>query len=242
MGGGKIKASNYSAKARGVAILFRRGLDIEVIVTIRDTQGRYTLTKIKVDALTVALLNLYAPNEDDPEFFDNIFSYTNDLNVDHFIIGGDFNKVLDPTYDRKSKTNIQFSQTVLAELINGFLEEVDWVDIWRHGHEAIKQFTWNRCNPLTFSRLDMFLIPYHQISFVLNCEIWYNNISDHSFVFLEMEFDKINRGQGLWKFSNSLLQDLEVVKEFNEHIFKLENEINTKDPSLKWEILKKRAN
>ena len=142
--GGKIRASNYTSNAREVAILFRQNLDFEIINMMRDLQGRYMLVKIRYNNQTVLLCNIYAPNEDDPEFFNSIFQLINEEEADYFILGGDFNKVLNNEQDRKLKVRVNVPISLSVELINTFLEEQEWVDIWRYGHQDLRQFTWHR--------------------------------------------------------------------------------------------------
>ena len=53
----------------------------------------------------ITLCNLYAPNDDKPDFFRDISTYLREFQCDKIIIGGDFNLVLDITKDkRRSRT------------------------------------------------------------------------------------------------------------------------------------------
>ena len=47
---------------------------------------------------------LYAPNDDDPNFFLNFFDHLNDFKCDEVVIGGDFNLVLDLDIDKKRRS------------------------------------------------------------------------------------------------------------------------------------------
>ena len=49
----------------------------------------------------LTLVNLYAPNDDDPNFFTSVFEYLVDFQCDEVIIGGDYNLVLDVEKDKK---------------------------------------------------------------------------------------------------------------------------------------------
>ena len=40
------------------------------------------------------LATIYAPNDDDPAFFESLFSHLRDLRCDDIVLGGDFNLVL----------------------------------------------------------------------------------------------------------------------------------------------------
>ena len=235
---GKIVFSNGESNAKGVAIIFGNNLDMKIISTTRDTEGRYLFVEIMYHQVKVGLINLYAPNNDDPTFFQKIFERVNDMDVDHIIVGGDFNKVLDGKVDRKSKT--KQNCTASAKLINEFLEENNFVDIWRIGHPNTSQFTWHKRNPIVFSRLDYFLIPGPDIANVVTCEIWSNTISDHEFVFMEMVLEKQARGRGYWKFNASLLYDKGYIDGVNIMLDEtlLEVDATDMDDSDKWEVIK----
>ncbi len=62
--GGKILFSNGTNHSRGVAILIRPGLDIEIIDTHKDEIGRVLLLKVKIQNTLFNLLNVYAPNNE----------------------------------------------------------------------------------------------------------------------------------------------------------------------------------
>ena len=47
------------------------------------------------------MANIYAPNEDNPAFFEDLFYRLSDFNCDDIVIGGDFNLVFDLEKDKK---------------------------------------------------------------------------------------------------------------------------------------------
>lgn len=47
------------------------------------------------------LCNIYAPNEDKPDFFRDISIYLQDFQCDEVIIGGEFNLVMDIKKDKR---------------------------------------------------------------------------------------------------------------------------------------------
>ena len=85
----------------------------------------------------------HAPNDEDPEFFNSIFQLINEDEVDYYVLGGDFNKVLNNEQDCKSNMRVNVPISLSAELINTFLEEQEWVYIWRYGHQDLRQFMWH---------------------------------------------------------------------------------------------------
>ena len=83
----------------------------------------------------------------------------------------------------------------------------------------------------------MFLVPLGTLASIRNCEIIPSILSDHSFVTLEIEIEKLIRGPGYWKFNNKLLEDKEFIDEMNKLIMECK-QTNTLDPAQFWESLK----
>ena len=105
---------------------------------------------VGLNGLNFLLCNFYTPNLDNPEFF-SIFNKIQNLNCEQRIIAGDFNQVLYTILDRKGGAIIQMKA---SKYINSFLNENEWVDLWRLLYEDMFQFTWHRTKPTVMSRLD----------------------------------------------------------------------------------------
>jgi len=65
----QVYQSNFSSKARGVAILIRKSIPFIFNSVSADSGGRYVLVTGEINSIPVALLNIYAPNCDCPDFF-----------------------------------------------------------------------------------------------------------------------------------------------------------------------------
>ena len=61
--GGKIVSSHGSSHSRGVMILFKPRLDVNIEKITEDKYGRYILAAIIIDNIKVVLVNVYAPND-----------------------------------------------------------------------------------------------------------------------------------------------------------------------------------
>jgi exonuclease III len=59
----------YKSNSRGVAILFNNNFTLNIFEEIKDPAGNYIITDIDVDDIRLTLVNIYAPNIDDPDFF-----------------------------------------------------------------------------------------------------------------------------------------------------------------------------
>jgi exonuclease III len=155
--GGEIFYAHGTSNSRGVAILFRPQLNINVIKNIRKSDGRLLLLELTVGEKNILLANIYGPNDDNLELFQNICSDITDMECLDMIIGGDFNLVLDTEIDKKGGT--RKTHTKSAVYLKNIMQNLNLVDIWRIQHPETKQYTWRRRNPTPIhSRLDMFLV------------------------------------------------------------------------------------
>ena len=94
-------------------------------------------------------------------------------------------------------------------MFKGFKSGFRLGDAWRLKHPREKQFIWFNADFTIARRLDTFLIPKSSYHLIISCDIFPCTYSDHDFVILNLDFrDRINRGPGVWKFNNSLLNDV----------------------------------
>lgn len=64
-------ASNTS-QSRGVAVLFNNNFDFKAKTVIRDICGNYIIVIINTMDKDIALVNVYGPNKDDPQFYSGL--------------------------------------------------------------------------------------------------------------------------------------------------------------------------
>ena len=207
--------SSFQAKARGVSILIDQKVPLEVHSKISDSNGRYIIITGKLYNTLVALVNVYAPNTDDPEFFERIFSLLPDLNLYSLILGGDFNCWLDPVLDRSSI--IPRLPTRSASLIHSFMVNYGILDIWRFMHPKERDYSFFSSVHHTFTRIDYFLIDNKLINQVQVCEYQSILISDHAPVKLSISFPETPQYKQ-WRFDSTLLSDDDFVKYMEKHI------------------------
>ena len=128
---------------------------------------------------------MYAPNDDDEDFFLSVINQIETLPNDNRIASGDFNLVLDLTKDKKGglpSTNFK-SQAI----VNTYMEQTEMIDIWRFQHPDDLKYTWSRRNPSKiFCRLDFFLTSYGLTEKIVSSSIKPGFHSDHSPVFITL--------------------------------------------------------
>lgn len=93
---GKIFFSAYSSSQRGVSILIRKNININIHKELSDSEGRWVAIDADLFGIRCAIINIYAPNVDSPDFFLDICNTVKNMGNSYVIIGGDFNQVRNP--------------------------------------------------------------------------------------------------------------------------------------------------
>ena len=163
--GTKIWSDNYTSEARGVSILFSKQLQVIVHNVETSGEGRFIIIYATLNKKKVLLMNLYAPNADDVEFYARAFEAADKYNPDYHIIGGDFNLAMDSCLDRMGTTH---NNDRAANWVRCHLQSHNLIDVWRHLNEDLPGYTWRSYRPkLMFSRLDYFIVSESAIQFLI---------------------------------------------------------------------------
>ena len=93
--------SSFSSANAGVCILFNNNFQFEIIRKFSDQEGRYIIIDMKIDNKILTLVNIYAPNNDNPTFFQNLLNHILSFECEKVVMGGDFNLVMDVQKDKK---------------------------------------------------------------------------------------------------------------------------------------------
>jgi exonuclease III len=95
---------NSSIESRGVGIAIKRTVHHEIIENFCSRDQNIILLKVKIKGVLVVLGSIYGPNEQKPEFYVDLRQKLETWGLP-FIIGGDFNTILDRSMggDNKDK-------------------------------------------------------------------------------------------------------------------------------------------
>jgi len=93
---------NSNMEARGVGIAIKRTIHHEVIETFCSRDQNIILLKIKIKGFLLVLGSIYGPNEQKPEFYLDLRRKLETWDLP-FIIGGDFNTILDRSMGEDNK-------------------------------------------------------------------------------------------------------------------------------------------
>jgi exonuclease III len=185
-------------------ILINKHVDPNVQIVRNDSLGRWILFNTKVYKKEIWLNNLYGPSQNDPHFFKNI--YTNLLNLqatnDLITMVGDYNTVLSTSMDCKGNHSPNYHHRALKK--SNIMDTLEISTIWRLKNPDLVKYTWRRLNQA--SRLDYFLVPFSLASKVKKVLIGDRMRSDHHLIGIHITLIVFPRGQGYWKFNQSLLE------------------------------------
>lgn len=229
------------SNSRGVSVFFSKKLPISIINFISDADGRYIMLNIEIDECFYTIINVYAPNEEKNRnvFFKKIMNSVNDFSQGSVIIGGDFNEVLEQT-DRISKARSKILRKTYG--LSQCIKKKKLMDIWRIKNPGKRQFTWRRKSLGEASRIDFFLIDQNLTS-ARSCDIRPAQIqyTDHMAVSLKVEYgNRENKGPGLWKINNSILENTEykaMVDNLIDTLIERNGEMKLEKPNF-WDYCK----
>ena len=204
------------SNSRGVCILFNNNFEFKVHAEKKDSGGNLLALDLSIEDNRITLINIYGPNTDSPQFYENVRDVFLEFDNKYFILCGDFNLALNPSLDTYNYCSINNPKA--RSKILEIMEDLQLIDYYRVLNPDRKAYTWRKKNPLKQGRLDFFLISDSLPNLVENCMIKPGYRSDHSIVLLELKFNPFKRGRGLWKFNNNLLTDKEYVLKVKETI------------------------
>ena len=205
-----------STNSRGVLIMLNNTFEYQVNQCVRDPEGRFIIIELSItNLINVFVINVYAPNKDDPGWFDKLFKKVQSISNNCEIWTGDWNAALSDTdiYNYSKLRNPLASQT-----INDFKFKTGLIDVWRIQNLNRKRFTWRSEKPCKASRLDYFLISEDILPLNPKSDILHSYKSDHCIIKLSIVKSVQKRGKGLWKFNNALLENMDFVDMIKKEI------------------------
>jgi exonuclease III len=92
--GGKGYFLHGSKHSKGLAILVRRNLDVDILNIEKDKCNRILYLKLKIDENVIHLFNVYAPNKETEQiaFMNSLIAFVSKHNInsaDNCVFGGD---------------------------------------------------------------------------------------------------------------------------------------------------------
>ena len=235
--GGEAIFSNGESNARGVAILFQKRLNAEIKKVSTDKSGRYIIVDCVINGKIMTIINVYAPNIDDSEFFRKLFSGISMHDCTNIVIVGDLNLVLNEKIDAINRKN---NNVKAKGTLSSFMEEMMLVDIWRFNNAEKSQYSWFKRNPeYVAARLDYILLNHSLDAEVQQVKMIPAYKSDHSAVCLKLNIQEgAPRGPGFWKLNMSIFDHASNIEKINEVISDVTSNLADCEGDVIWEEMK----
>lgn len=189
---GEVFHSTFNSKARGAAILIRRGVP-------------WWMVSGRLQGIRVLLVCVYGPNWDDNLFITRLFTSFPDLKGHYIIMGGDFNLVQDPVLDRSSNKVAPPSRSV--KTLSTLSQQFGLTDPWRHSFPETKTYSFFSHVHHSYSQIDFFLLDVRLLSKIVTTEYHSIVISDHAPTSLDLTVFARPHPLRPWRFNSVLLAE-----------------------------------
>ena len=214
-GKGQVIFSHGASNSRGILLCINDRLDIAIKQKRIDDEGRYIIIECEIEKENFVIIGIYAPNDDNPDFFRKILKESENLNG-YRIVLGDFNLVLDAELDR---TNARNNNPLATAYTKEYLENNNLVDIWRVRNPKRKHYSWRRNKPAVIaSRLDLVIVDQAIAPWFKTIGMRKGYRTDHLTVEGEIIVRGKARGKGLWRLNVRHLSNPAFIRMINEKI------------------------
>lgn len=234
---GQVYFSSFKSHSRGTCILLNRNIHFILSKLITDPNGRFVLISGTFNEVPITLLNIYAPNVDEPSFFSDIILLFNENCKGLGIMGGDFNVTLG-TRDKSNQTKISNPRSTKTLL--GLCAESGLIDVWRDLHPNVRDYTFFSNVHNSYSRLDYFFVPSNCMYMISKCSINPIVLSDHARINLKVKCAQKRFTFKRWRFDSFLLKDNDLKSNIRVWIsnYIKENSDASVEPNTVWEAAK----
>ena len=230
-------SSHPSGRRCGVAILVHKMVQFTLVSQFNDREGRYILVNGTIEGTEVSLLNVYAPNDNNPQFITSLFKLIVEKSKGILLFGGDMNTILSQSLDRLPASTSPLSS--MSRTLKNNCDETGLVDVWRYMHPRVKDFSYYSIPHDCYSRIDLIFTPKSEAFRVTKCDILQITLSDHAPIALSWDLGGCYTSKR-WRFNTGLLNDDEFIK-FIQQEFKTYLEFNMTpeiSPVTLWECAK----
>ncbi|KAK2855175.1 hypothetical protein Q7C36_007044 [Tachysurus vachellii] len=170
--------------SKGVAILIKKTIPFEYICYDKDhCSGGYIVLFCHLYGELYTLVNVYNHKADN-NVLGRLKEYLMETAEGVLVVGGDFNTVLHPRFDRSPDSK----NSPFRSILENFTVSLHLRDTWSYLYFADEGFT--RHQNESHSRLDMFFMHSDTMRRVCDIKVEENEISDHNPVVLELEVQK----------------------------------------------------
>ena len=199
----------YKSNARGVGIFFNNNFEYSIKKVKKSESKGYIILELEIGDKSFLMVTLYGPNDDRPQFYQELLRDIVEFDLSSMILCGDWNLVMDQEKD--TERYLHTNNPNAKRAVESMIADLSLCDVWRTQHEEERKYTYRQYNPRKQSRLDFFLASEDLLGVITGTNIMGGYRTDHSLVTLDFQIAKYKRGRGYWKFNSALLRDREYV-------------------------------
>ena len=234
--------STGSKEKRGVAFLFGKNLDIQVLQKAVGFGERFIRLDVRINGIMYQLVNIYGRNPTTEARSENLFQKFSE----HFhpdlpcLLFGDFNMVESFIKDRQGGRPRRYHTYGKDALTSQILHPHDLVDVWRENHPTDDAFTYHNYHDAIHSRIDRIYIPNNMLDVVTHAYIANFPWSDHDMCVMNMMFyTKTVRGPGYFKLNLTYLSQPAFCQKISKFLERWkESKPEYQDPRIWWDLSK----
>jgi len=185
---------NSTNTKRGVALLIKNGLGLDIDETMNDAEENILLIKCTINNNSFVLGSVYGPNEDNETFFINLARFLERCQGSNIVLAGDWNTTVsgrnvENNADVHNMRSIPSATRTLW--LNDLMARFNMIDIFRHRNGDVRDYTYVPFGSVrkNRSRIDYFLVSDSLIGHVSDCSIMQHNLGkmfDHRPIFLAL--------------------------------------------------------
>ncbi|XP_060776452.1 uncharacterized protein LOC132885939 [Neoarius graeffei] len=179
----------HSPASKGVAILIKNTIPFEYKRHDEDCSGGYIVLFCHLHGEMFTLVNVYN-HQHDRIVLGRLKEYLMETAEGVLVVGGDFNTVLHPCFDRRPSAFNPYNSP-LKRVLEDFTVSLNLRDTWSYLHAADVGFT--RRQGASQSRIDMFFMHNDIVGRVRSITVEQYKLSDHNPLLLEVEVQQQNR-------------------------------------------------
>ena len=229
-------ASNQQKK-KGVAIFIKKHLKPKMVFASED--GRLLMVEISYQGEEILLVNIYAPNESQHNFFSQLKNQLTGKAEQKICIMGDFNAIISKEKDTStsSRNKKKRSRNIIPKVFLEMAEELSLIDIWRTRNPNKKDYTFYSNRHNSWSRIDNCWISAELTHQVNEIDILPNTYADHNPIWMNLG---LIPKRGSWKLNTHLLREeifLNKIKKELEFFFETNKPQDT-ERTVIWDAAK----
>ncbi|XP_058241623.1 uncharacterized protein LOC131350772 [Hemibagrus wyckioides] len=177
----KIYFTVNNSSSKGVAILINNNVPFNYICHDEDCSGGYIVLFCHLYGELYTLVSVYK-HKADRTVLGRLKEYLMEAAEGVLVVGGDFNTVLHPSFDRSPSDS---NHSAFRSILEDFTVSLNLRDTWSYLRFADEGFTRHQND--SHSRLDMFFMRSDTMRLVCGIRVEDNEISDHNPVVLVLE-------------------------------------------------------